>query len=129
MSVIARAFEARGLPTLMMSTLHDVVKAYKPPRAIVVDFPIGSPCGRIGDPDHQRRVLREAFATPLEAERTLNWLDVDYGTVGDQTWEEITFDLYRQGWAITVDHIARHRAAGGVPLQGREREFTITCNC
>ena len=129
MSLIARALEARGLPTLFMSTLLDVVKAYKPPRAVVVDFPIGSPCGRIGDPEHQRRVLHEAFATPLVAEPVVNWLDVEYGSVEGRSWEDITFDLYRQGWAITVDHIAKHRAAGGRPLPGREREFTIRCNC
>jgi D-proline reductase (dithiol) PrdB len=64
-AVLARALEARGTPTLMLSTLRDVSEAFVPPRTALVDYPIGSPCGRVGDPEHQRATLRAALSTPL----------------------------------------------------------------
>ncbi len=69
-AVLARALEARGLPTLMLSTLRDISEAYRPPRTALVDYPIGSPCGRVGDPEHQRATLRAALACPLDTTST-----------------------------------------------------------
>jgi hypothetical protein len=48
--VLARAIEARGLPTTTIATLELNVMALKPPRSVFLDFPLGCPCGRPGEP-------------------------------------------------------------------------------
>ena len=53
--VLARAIEARGLPTTTIGTLHSHLLALKPPRAMFLDFPLGCPCGRPGRPEQQTR--------------------------------------------------------------------------
>jgi D-proline reductase (dithiol) PrdB len=47
MMILARALEGRGMATLTMSTLADISEGFKPPRTALVDYPPGSPCGRV----------------------------------------------------------------------------------
>src|ERR1700680_923320 len=44
-TVIARALEARGLPTLSMSVLWEAGEEIKPPRTCFLDFPLGCTAG------------------------------------------------------------------------------------
>jgi D-proline reductase (dithiol) PrdB len=95
-AVLARALEAPGLPTLMLSTLRDVSEAYRPPRTALVDYPIGSPSGRVGDPEHQRATLRAALSCPLDtAAAQLHPVDLPYQADGGRDWIETTLAAYR----------------------------------
>lgn len=60
-SLIARALEASGLPTMTLAVAQDVVEAVRPPRAACYKGELGSVVGKPNWPEHQRRVLDEAL--------------------------------------------------------------------
>jgi D-proline reductase (dithiol) PrdB len=131
--VLARAIEARGLPTTSLATLERNVRALKPPRALFLDFPLGCPCGRPGEPEQQRDILRHALR--LAASDWPAWelrrLPHTWGEPGDRSWEAHVDNLYRldrEIRATVARHIADHARLGS-SLQGHEHEFVVRCNC
>ena len=54
--------EAQGLTTVSISLVREHTEKLKPPRALFVPFPFGSPFGRAGDAAQQHRVLHAALA-------------------------------------------------------------------
>lgn len=50
----------------MIALVREHVETVKPPRALYVPYPFGSPLGRPLDPEHQHRVLSSALATLAE---------------------------------------------------------------
>ena len=130
--IIARALEARGLPTVSTSVLWEMSEAVKPPRTCFLDFPLGCPAGRPFEAEQQRAILRAVFerAPHFDPDRwAMETLPFAWSPDGDRTWEETTNDLYRNGGlAITASHMAAH-AAVGESLVGRERAFAVKCNC
>ncbi|GLB81415.1 hypothetical protein SRL2020226_39480 [Mycobacterium kiyosense] len=127
-AVLARALEAGGLPTLMLSTLRDISEAYRPPRTALVDYPIGSPCGRVGDPEHQRATLRAALSCPLDTTTPqLHTVDLPYQADGGRDWIETVQAAYRANIADVRQNIRLH--SDSESLAGQEKEFTIRCNC
>jgi D-proline reductase (dithiol) PrdB len=131
-AVLARALEARGLPTLMLSTLRDISEAYRPPRTALVDYPIGSPCGRVGDPEHQRATLAAALSIALDTNNSqLQTVDLAYHVDGGRDWVEKTLDAYRANIAEARQNLRLHGVLAGEneSLAGREQDFTIRCNC
>jgi hypothetical protein len=54
--------EAQGLTTVSISLVREHTEKLRPPRALFVPFPFGSPFGRAGDAAQQHRVLRAALA-------------------------------------------------------------------
>ena len=127
-AVLARALEAGGLPTLMLSTLRDISQAYQPPRTALVDYPIGAPCGRVGDPEHQRATLRAALDCPLDTTTSqLHTVDLPYQVDGGREWIDTTQAAYRANIANVQENIRAHRDSES--LAGQESDFTIRCNC
>jgi len=128
--LIARALEARGLPTLSMSCLWEVSQAFKPPRTVFLDFPLGCPAGKPNEAGLQRDILRTAlnaapqFGDPWKmVELAFQW-SVD----GNRDWEETVRNDYRRGLGVVTAHVADHQARGE-SLVGREKDLTIRCNC
>ena len=70
MSTLAHVFEAGGLATITLGIIEQQLRSTAPPRGLVVDFPLGRPLGRPGDPGFQQRVLDHAFSL-LDAEGPL----------------------------------------------------------
>jgi D-proline reductase (dithiol) PrdB len=130
--IIARALEARGLPTVSTSVLWEMSEAVKPPRTSFLDFPLGCPAGKPFAAEQQRAILRDVFArAPGFDGRSWSMpvLPFQWNADGSRDWERITDDLYRNGGlAITAAHMAAH-AAVGESLLGNERAFAIRCNC
>ncbi len=60
-SVIARALERAGIPTMTIAVAQDVVESVRPPRAALYEGELGSVAGLPNWPEHQRRVLDEAL--------------------------------------------------------------------
>jgi D-proline reductase (dithiol) PrdB len=60
-SLIARALEANGIPTMTLAVSQDIVESVRPPRAGVYAGELGSIAGLPNYPEHQRRVLDEAL--------------------------------------------------------------------
>lgn len=61
MGLIARGLERRGLPTVVVGHMLDIMELNRPPRAAFLDFPLGHPFGRPGDRPRQLAILREAL--------------------------------------------------------------------
>ena len=62
MGVLARVLEEAGLATVGISLVRPQAVTTRAPRFLHVDFPLGRPLGRPGDPDFQRDVIRRALA-------------------------------------------------------------------
>ena len=62
MCALAHVFERAGLATIAISLVRGQAEDGRPPRALHVEFPLGRPLGRPGDPAFQQRVLDHAFA-------------------------------------------------------------------
>lgn len=62
MSALAHIFEQAGLATVGLSLVRGQAERARPPRMLHVEFPLGRPLGRPGDPAFQHRVLDAAFA-------------------------------------------------------------------
>jgi D-proline reductase (dithiol) PrdB len=60
-SLIARALEEAGIPTMMLAVEKEVVADVRPPRAALYDGQLGAVAGMPNWPEHQRRVLDEAL--------------------------------------------------------------------
>ncbi len=60
-SLLARALELAGIPTMTVAVVQDVVESVRPPRAALYKGELGSVAGLPNFPEHQRRVLDEAM--------------------------------------------------------------------
>lgn len=60
-SLLARALEQAGIPTMTLAVVKDVVERVRPPRAALYKGETGSVAGLPNWPEHQRRVLDEAL--------------------------------------------------------------------
>ena len=60
-SLIARALEASGIPSMTLAVDQDVIELVRPPRAALYAGELGSVAGLPNWPEHQRRVLDEAL--------------------------------------------------------------------
>jgi D-proline reductase (dithiol) PrdB len=131
-TVIARALEARGLPTLSMSCLFEAAEEAKPPRTCFLDFPLGCPAGRPHQAEQQREILRAALKLAPDFDGQpwhIEHLPFQWSPDGSRAWEEEVSELYRNGGLkIVLAHRDQHHARGE-SLVGREREFAIRCDC
>jgi D-proline reductase (dithiol) PrdB len=59
--LIQRAIEEAGIPTLSISLNRTVTEKVKPPRAVLVGYPLGHPMGRPFDKKTQTSLLKEAL--------------------------------------------------------------------
>lgn len=131
-TVVARALEARGLPTLSMSVLLEAAEEAKPPRTCFLDFPLGCPSGKPHGTGQQREILRTALKLAPEFDGKpwhIKSLPFLWSPDGSRAWEEEVGDLYRRGGLkIVLAHQTAHHERGE-SLAGHEREFVIRCNC
>ncbi len=61
MGLIQRAIEAEGIPTISISLNLTITKKVKPPRALLVDFPLGHPMGSPFDIELQKQILMKGL--------------------------------------------------------------------
>lgn len=62
MCLLARHFESKGLPTLILGSGLDIMESGKPPRAKFVNYPLGFESGRFQDKVNQLEVVRTALS-------------------------------------------------------------------
>jgi D-proline reductase (dithiol) PrdB len=77
--LIARAIEARGLQTVYIGLMLDIVQRIRPPRAVFLDFPLGHPVGKPFDRQLQLSILRDALAFLETARPPADLLKLSYG--------------------------------------------------
>ena len=61
MGLIQRAIEAEGIATISISLNRAITEKVKPPRALLVAFPLGHPMGNPFDKELQRLILMEGL--------------------------------------------------------------------
>lgn len=132
-SLVARALEKRGLPTVTLVTVAQIAEAFKPPRAAFLDYPPGCPAGRPHDAADQRAVLTAALALATAnpdagAPWRLHRLPFEYLAGGSRDWEQVVEQLYRDRYGVLASHVADHTARGQ-SLAGAEEDFVVRCNC
>lgn len=129
-SLISRALEKRGLPTVTLTTVRQIAEAFRPPRAVFLDYPPGCPAGRPHDPDDQRAVVSAALrvAEQPTGPWRLHELPFRFLPDGSRDWEERVKDLYRERYSVLAAHVADHTTRGQ-PLAGDEEAFVVRCNC
>jgi hypothetical protein len=59
--LVQRAIEAAGMSTISISLNREITEKVRPPRALLVDFPLGHPMGNPFDYGLQKRILTEAL--------------------------------------------------------------------
>jgi D-proline reductase (dithiol) PrdB len=118
------------MPTLSMSTLWELSMAFKPPRTVFLDFPLGCPGGKPHEPELQRDILKAGLAAAPEfgAPWKIFELPFQWSADGSRRWEEEIKDLYRRGLSTVRRHVADHQARGE-SLLDKEKEFTLHCHC
>ena len=60
--LIQRAIEYAGMTTISISLLREITEKIRPPRALLVPYPLGYPLGEPNNPDLQTRIMQAAFA-------------------------------------------------------------------
>jgi hypothetical protein len=115
------------MPTLAFTVLWEFVAAFKPPRAIESDFPLGASLGRPHDAAMQRDVLRYGLAAAEAGAFGPPWRSIlqpiPWNATGDRSWEEDTRNLYRNDDDDTLQaHQSDHNDKGDV-LAGNEAAF------
>ena len=90
MSLVANGIEARGIPTLVVGTVRDIIEQARAPRSVFVDFPVGRTFGHPRDAAQHRQVLSAAldqlssFTAPGQIrDLPFQWAD------GDRSWEQM----------------------------------------
>ncbi|MCI2421439.1 hypothetical protein MOQ72_28795 [Saccharopolyspora sp. K220] len=128
--MISRALEARGIPCVTMSALHEMSEAFKPARPVFADFPLGATVGRPHDPAMQRDVLEATLA--VASQPTTPWHITQLPQVwsADRKWEEDVRAVYEEehGKGVHRARVAAHMR-DGQGLVGREQELDISCAC
>jgi hypothetical protein len=59
--LIQRAIEAEGVSTISISLNRRITEMVRPPRALLVDFPLGHPMGKAFEYGLQKKILVEAL--------------------------------------------------------------------
>lgn len=113
-----------------MSTLWEASLAFKPPRTVFLDFPLGCPAGKPNEPRLQAKILRAALdaAAQFGDPWKITTLSFQWSEDGSRDWEERVRELYREGLATVSAHVTDHQTTGE-SLVGREEEFAIRCKC
>jgi hypothetical protein len=65
--VLARAIEAAGISTILVTMLPNWAERRGVPRTLGVEFPFGHPLGKAGDRDQQLGVIRHALQVLRDA--------------------------------------------------------------
>jgi len=100
-SLVARHFEANGIPTVIMGCAKDIVEHCGVPRFLFSDFPLGNSAGRPFDLESQAltleltlRVLETAPAARTTVQSPLRWQEdaswkLDFSNLDRMTPEQI----------------------------------------
>jgi hypothetical protein len=107
--LVARHLEANGIATVTFSCARDITEAVLPPRAVFLDYPLGSTCGRPNDSANQRAVILAGLRL-LETGRTPGEIvDLPFEWSADETWKRLIFSAEQP---FLSDEAEAHRQAG-----------------
>jgi D-proline reductase (dithiol) PrdB len=91
--LVANGIEARGIPTLVIGTVRDLMVQTRSPRSVFVDFPVGRTFGHPGNPAQHRTVLAAALAQFDAFTEPGRIVDLPLQWAGeDRSWEDVVFE-------------------------------------
>lgn len=120
--LVARHLEAHGIPTVVLGSAHDILRAGRPPRAVFVDYPLGHSAGKPDAADDQLAVVSgalDAFTTLREPGQLLElpqrWGDDAWRAAASSTVAEDTRQARDESpqWQHPADRAAA-QAAGAL---------------
>lgn len=88
MGLIAREVEARGIPSVSLSSALSITRSAGAPRAVFLDFPLGRTAGRAFDKTMQRDIVRHALDLVRDATVPGTVTELDYKWAADDTWKD-----------------------------------------
>ena len=88
MGLIAREVEARGIPSVSLSSALSITRSAGAPRAVFLDFALGRTAGRAFDKAMQRDIVRQALDLLRDATVPGTVIDLDYRWASDDTWKD-----------------------------------------
>ena len=90
MGLVANGLEARGIPTLVIGTVRDVMEQTHAPRSVFVDFPVGRTFGHPGQAEQHQQVLTAALAQAAAFDTSGAIHDLPFQWAGgDRSWEDM----------------------------------------
>ena len=111
MSLVARALEADGIPTVVIGSARDIVEECGVARFLFNDFPLGNPCGVPYDVEMQRAIARHALDLLESARLPRTTVQTPFRFAADESWRE----RYAR---VDPEEAERLRRAGeAVPIQ------------
>lgn len=107
MGLIAREIEARGIPTICLSSAWSITRAVNPPRAVFLDFPLGHTAGKRGDAPLQRKIMIDTLSMldGIQIPGTIRQLPYRWST--DDGWKDSVMRA-KSGSGTRDDRVARH---------------------
>ncbi len=105
--LIARQIEARGIPTICMSSAYSITAAVHPPRAVFLDFPLGHTAGKPHDKALQRKIMIDTLSAldGIQIPGTIRTLKYRWST--DNAWKRTAMRT-KPGKQAADDRVARH---------------------
>ena len=91
MSLVARALEAAGIPTVVFGTAKDIVEHCGVARHVFVDFPLGNPVGKPFDEAMQHQILELGLSLLETAQEPRTTVQAPVVWEGDVSWKELIF--------------------------------------
>ena len=88
MGLIAREVEARGIPSVSLSSALSITRSAGAPRAVFLDFPLGRTAGRAFDKTMQRDIIRSALDLVRDATVPGTVTELGYRWAADDTWKD-----------------------------------------
>jgi D-proline reductase (dithiol) PrdB len=89
--LIARAIEAAGIPTTVISITRDLTEAVGVPRSVFVKWPLGHPLGEANASAQQRTLICDALHQLVHSQTPGHIADPGYRwrreTYTEPTWE------------------------------------------
>lgn len=86
--LIARELEARGIPTLSMSSAYSITASVRPPRAVYLDYPLGHTSGKPDDKPLQQSIVRDALTAFTQIEEPGTIMTLPYEWNSDDSWKD-----------------------------------------
>ena len=88
MGLIAREIEARGIPTLSMTSAWSITRSANPPRAAYLDFPLGHTTGKPHRPELNRDIVRAGLRVFETAARPGEIVSLPFEWADDDAWKD-----------------------------------------
>ena len=88
MGLIAREIEARGIPTLCMSSAWSITRSVRPPRASYLDFPLGHTAGKPDDRALALDIMRTTLAAFEQLEEPGEIRALPFEWADDDAWKD-----------------------------------------